>query len=192
MRANITICEAADILREANGGDWWAALEDAVDSDQIKAGTWGAYRGDQPLSHADLRAWCEAGGFVWPVPLPPAPPTLEKLCQAAYENGRSVIELEILRRELEAVTEERDQIRADLERQRTAPNQNQAARSDGWTKHSTKLFNLLPTVIAMAKQERSWPKQEGFVAELMAQFGLTQAEAKALDAVTRPDELRRK
>lgn len=192
QRVNVTLNEAADLLAEANGGRWYAALEDAADSGQVQAGTWSVDRGEQPLSHADLRAWCEAGGFIWPVPLPPAPTAIEKLFQATQENGRSTIELDILRQELEAVTKERDRLRADLEHLRTALNLNQAARSDGWTKHSTRLFNLLPTVIEMAKQEQSWPKQAVFIPEMVSKFGIYEAEAKALDAVTRPDERRRK
>lgn len=61
-----------------------------------------------------------------------------------------------------------------------------------WCSHKTKLFSLLPEVIARGRRQSSWPKQVTFVPDLIAAHGLSDAEAKALDAVTRPDELRRK
>lgn len=75
-RVNITLDDAATILMDAHGGgreawrNWWSALADAVDAGRIQAGTWSMDRGEQPLSHADIREWCRAGGIVWPVPLP--------------------------------------------------------------------------------------------------------------------------
>ena len=76
LRVNIVLDEAATILNDAHEGgvgswkNWWNALADAADSGQIQAGSWSMERGEQPLSHADIREWCRAGGIVWPVPLP--------------------------------------------------------------------------------------------------------------------------
>lgn len=175
-RVNISLAEAADILREANGGEWWAALEDAVDSDQIKAGTWGAYRGEQPLSHADIRAWCEAGGIIWPVPPPPGsiPATDEGLREA----------LAVAQAKCEALHAELASLRAE--------HAHQTAQTDDWTRHATSVFKLLPRVIAMGRASSTWPKQAALIPEMMTELGITEAEAKALDTVTRPDELRRK
>jgi hypothetical protein len=61
---------------------------------------------------------------------------------------------------------------------------------DDWTGHETKLFSLLPLVIRAARAEKKWPKQAAFVADLRSEYGISEAEAKALDAVTRPDSLR--
>jgi hypothetical protein len=125
-RVWIPLSHAADIISGVEPGDipfnepdgyahWIDALKDAANSGQIDAGGWSTDQREQPLSHASIRAWCANNGIVWPVPPPPASPTLAKLFQAAEENGRSVIELETLRRKLEAVTEERDKLKADIE-----------------------------------------------------------------------------
>ena len=125
-RVNVTLAEAADILAQANGGNWWATLEDAADSGQIQAGTWGIDRGEQPLSHADLRAWCEAGGFIWPIPLPPGatPTTDEGLRKALADvhNRAAGLQAEIDRLRDESkiradeaarLADERDKLKAD-------------------------------------------------------------------------------
>lgn len=214
-RVNITLGEAADLLAEANGGKWYATLEDAVDSGPIQGGSWSMDRDEQPLSHDDIRAWCEAGGIVWPVPLP-------LRVAPATDAG--------LRAELEAVTRERDELRvasesakerapalaanlkarwlaekdAELveERRRSTELAAEVARLRAeiearpahvgidWANHDTKLFKLLPKVIRTARDERAWPKQATFVADLRAAHALSEAEAKALDMVTRPDSLR--
>lgn len=59
-----------------------------------------------------------------------------------------------------------------------------------WISHETRLFKLLPRVICAAKAEKTWPKQAAFVSNLKTQHSLSEAEAKALDMVTRPDSLR--
>lgn len=61
-----------------------------------------------------------------------------------------------------------------------------------WTAHNTRVFKLLATVIDNATALPAWPKQEVLIPDLMKQYGLTEAEAKAIDTVTRPDKLRRK
>lgn len=73
-RVNIALDDAAMILgnEHSNGawGHWRDSLSDAVDAGRIQAGTWGLERGEQPLFHDDIRAWCKAMGILWPVPLP--------------------------------------------------------------------------------------------------------------------------
>lgn len=112
-RVNVTLAEAADILAQANGGNWWATLEDAVDSGQIRAETWGIDRSEQPLAHADIREWCATMGIVWPVPLPPGavPCTDDAPRQSVAEL---LAERETLRTELEEVTRSRDNLRATV------------------------------------------------------------------------------
>jgi hypothetical protein len=58
--------------------------------------------------------------------------------------------------------------------------------------HRSRLFDLLPHVIEYAHRHARWPKQEAMIAHLREAFGLSLTEARAVDAVTRPDELRRK
>ncbi len=58
--------------------------------------------------------------------------------------------------------------------------------------HPNSLLHLIPEVIAFASQSRHWPKQDQFIEDLEEKFGITQSEARALDAVTRPDKLRGK
>lgn len=175
-RVNITLGEAASLLDDANGGHWWATLEDAVDSGQIQAETWGIDRSEQSLSHADIRAWCEAGGIIWPVPPPPGsiPATNEGLREA-----------------LAAAQAKCEALRAELVSLR-AEHAHQTAQTDDWTRHATSVFKLLPRVIAMGRASSTWPKQAALIPEMMTELGITEAEAKALDTVTRPDELRRK
>lgn len=108
-RLTITLGEAADLLAEENGGDWWPALKDAADSNQIQAGIWSVDRGEQPLSHTELRAWCEAAGAVWPVPLPP---------------GSSTTTDEGLREALAASRAECDTLREELARLKAAARSN--------------------------------------------------------------------
>ncbi len=170
-RVNITLGEAASLLDEANGGHWWATLEDAVDSGKIQAETWGFDRSEQPLSHADIRAWCEAGGIIWPVPLPPGsiPATDEGLREALAAAHAKCAALES-----ELSTIKAGQSCAD------------------WHRHNTRIFKLLPAVIELARSYDTWPKQETWIGELKTKFSLTKTEAEAIDTITRPDELRKK
>lgn len=121
-RVNITLAEAANLLAEVNGGDWWATLEDAVDSGLIQAGNWGIHRGGQPLVHANIREWCATMGIVWPVPLPPgATPTTDA--------G--------LREILKEVTRERDALRDNLESLTSELNEQKSRTSHAENKYWT-------------------------------------------------------
>lgn len=172
QRTQITLDEAAMLLKDANGWEWRPTLEKAANTRKIRSSGWVHHRGAQQLSHADVRAWCEDMGIIWPVPLPPEdvlPATDTELREAL---AKAQAECHALKLELA---------------------QSKAESSfENWTLHDTRLFKLLPSVIEMARKEQTWPKQEVFIGELMTKFNLTQADAKALDAVTRPDELRRK
>lgn len=94
-----------------------------------------------------------------------------------------------------ALEAEVERLQGELEAQKDKSGHSSAPLSSipPWPhNHDTRLFKLLPVVIAAAKSEPSWPKQEVLIAQLVEKHGLTQADAKALDAVTRPDERRRK
>lgn len=73
-RTYIALDQAASILageRKGRAFDHWSeTLADAVDAGTIRAGTWSMDRSEQPLLHADIRAWCDACGITWPVPFP--------------------------------------------------------------------------------------------------------------------------
>lgn len=109
-RVNIALNDAAMILGDAHSGSargkWHDALVDAVDAGQIQAGTWSMDRGEQPLSHAHIRAWCEACGITWPVPLPgnrkPDAGTGDSELRAELDQARSrIVELEHERAQLQ-------------------------------------------------------------------------------------------
>lgn len=111
-RTWVTLGEASTILVAANGGkvgEWWNALAEAADGGAIQSNTWGADRDEQPLNHADIRAWCAASGIKWPVPLPPD-------AMPATDAG--------LRAELESAQQQLQEARAriaELEAQQAAP-----------------------------------------------------------------------
>lgn len=58
--------------------------------------------------------------------------------------------------------------------------------------HPNSLLHLIPDVIAFASKSGHWPKQDQFIGDLEEKFGITKSEARALDAVTRPDKQRGK
>ncbi|MCK0510153.1 hypothetical protein [Aromatoleum buckelii] len=110
----ITLTDASSLLFEYNKGtqygEWWAALVDAADSQQIQSGTWHMDRGEQPLSHADIRTWCKASGIAWPVPLP-----------EGCESGASALaadlraELDVARARIAELEHERAELRRKIE-----------------------------------------------------------------------------
>ena len=91
-----------------------------------------------------------------------------------------------------------ERLRGELEQQKNPPATESHSKADiphtppTWTRHDTRLFNLLPQVIAEATGQPKWPAQKRFVPDLINRYGLSEAEAKALDAITRPDNLRKK
>ncbi len=84
-RNQISLGNASTFLADpafGSSGDWssisaWReALIDAVDHQEIAAGSWGSDRDEQLLNHADIRTWCARRGHVWPIPeLCPQPAT---------------------------------------------------------------------------------------------------------------------
>ncbi|MDW9245433.1 hypothetical protein [Burkholderia cepacia] len=97
-------------------GKWQDALIDAIEHQEIAAGSWGADRGEQMLSHDDIRAWCASRGHVWPIPEPNPKPTtdaelLERLRVAEAECAS-------LKRQLtqaSAITDDRTQLREQID-----------------------------------------------------------------------------
>lgn len=91
---------------------WQRTLDQAVDCGEIQANPdWegGAYE-DRPLLHADIRTWCEAHGFAWPVPLPegrkPKATDVDADLRAELDRARArIAELEHGRAELQKMTE---------------------------------------------------------------------------------------
>lgn len=125
---------------------------------------------EQGCSTADL-------GLLAVAPIPEsAPPPA-----AAGQADSLRVELD---RERQRLAAEVKQLRDELKEE--------AKRAPAWTNHNTRLFKLLSVVIEEAAALPSWPKQEVLIPDLMARHNLTKAEAKAIDAVTRPDERRGK
>lgn len=108
-RQQIPLATASRLLFEYNNGtqykEWWDALADAADSQQIQSGSWEVERSEQPLLHDDIRAWCGAHGYVWPVPLPgarkPDAPVDDSEMRDALDRAQArIAELEHERAEL--------------------------------------------------------------------------------------------
>jgi len=181
-RVNIALGDAARILGDEHSagawGRWRDALADAVDAGRILAGSWGMDRDEQTLSHADIRAWCKASGITWPVPLP-----------EGCESDAAAVDAN-LRAELDKARE----CIAELERERAGLLEKigEGGEPPAWTRHDTRLFRLLPAWIKAAQSGGAWEKQETLVPAMAEKYRLTKADAKALDAVTRPDSLRKK
>ncbi len=99
-RTQIALSDAALILAgddQDRVSGWYDVLIDAVDSGMINAGTWSRDRGQQLLSHGEIRAWCDQNDIVWPVPLPKPRSSTNAKCDAP----RSEIDSEQLSRDLE-------------------------------------------------------------------------------------------
>ncbi|CAJ0773070.1 hypothetical protein [Ralstonia chuxiongensis] len=82
---------------------WRKALIDAIDHADIVGGTWRSDRDEQPLSHADIRAWCSKWGHTWPLPQPNPLPSTESEATAEIVRLREIVD------SLEKNIAERDQ-----------------------------------------------------------------------------------
>lgn len=174
---------------QAELSDWEMIVKRACDSGSMKAACADIDDRGSPnawsVSFPDLAAWCASRNPPIPYPLPGDPaiamPTTdaglrEALTAAGHELGQA-------RSRIAELEQERGELLKQIE-SGTAP--------PAWTLHSTRLFRLLPAWIEAAKADGGWTKQSPLIDEMMKKHGLTQAEAKALDAVTRPDNLRGK
>lgn len=80
-------------------------------------------------------------------------------------------------------------VRGELVKQPDAPG---AFEGPDWTTHKSSLSKVAEEVAETNGALPAWPKQEPLIAELQEKYGLSRADAKAVDAVTRPDDLRKK
>lgn len=133
----------------------------------------------------DLAAWCASRNPSIPYPLPGEPTAAMPTTDAGLREALAITERQL--------SHARARI-AELERDRVAllKEVEDGAVPLAWTLHDTRLFRLLPDWIAAAQSGGAWEKQETLIPTLAKKYGLTNAEAKALDAVTRPDSLRKK
>ncbi|RQQ08142.1 hypothetical protein [Burkholderia stagnalis] len=92
-------------------GKWQDALIDAIEHQKIAAGGWGADRGEQMLSHDDIRTWCASRGHVWPIPEPnPQPVTDAELLERLRIAEAECASLKRQLTQMSAITDDRTQL----------------------------------------------------------------------------------
>jgi hypothetical protein len=133
----------------------------------------------------DLAAWCASRNPPIPYPLPGNPTATLPTTDAGLREALTATEqkLNLARARIAELERECEELRDKTEKGAALP---------AWTFHETRLFRLLPAWIEAAQASGIWEKQATLIPDMMQKHGLTEAEAKALDAITRPDSLRKK
>lgn len=164
------------VIRACAAGSLQATASD-VDFDGTPSG-WG-------IRPPDLAAWCASRNPPIPYPLPGDLSATMPTTDAGLREALATAERELDRARARI---------AELEQERTEllKKAEDGPAPAAWTLHDTRLFRLLPGWIEAAQSGGGWEKQETLTHDMAKKHGLTQAEAKALDAVTRPDNLRKK
>ena len=134
---------------------------------------------------SDLAAWCTSRNPPIAYPLPGVPTAVMPTTDAGLREALAITERELNHARARITELERDRVEL-------LKKVEEGAVPLAWTLHDTRLFRLLPDWIEAAQSGGAWEKQETLIPTLAKKYGLTNAEAKALDAVTRPDSLRKK